>query len=52
MGNNKRLTWEEIEKLEPDSEPLSAEELEQLSDSDSGERDYVPLEQVKRELGL
>ncbi|MHB1683069.1 MAG: hypothetical protein ACYCYO_09680 [Bacilli bacterium] len=41
-------TWDEIDALEPDDEPITVEEQEQLSDS-SG---YLPWEDVKRELGL
>ncbi|UOF89645.1 hypothetical protein LSG31_17430 [Fodinisporobacter ferrooxydans] len=40
--------WEEIDRQEPDDEPLSEEELRQLS-SDEG---YVSGEDAKREFGL
>lgn len=43
-----RLTWDEIDQLEPDEEPLSEDARRQLS-SDSG---YVSGEDVKREFGL
>lgn len=41
-------TWDEIDALEPDYEPITVEEQEQLSDSGG----YLPWEDVKRELGL
>lgn len=41
-------TWDEIDALEPDHEPITVEEQEQLSDSGG----YLPWEDVKRELGL
>lgn len=40
--------WDEIKNREPDDEPLSEEELEQLK----GEKDYTPWEKVKNEFQL
>lgn len=40
--------YHEIDKREPDDIPLSAEEKEQMS----GKRNFVSLEDAKRELGL
>ncbi|WP_223070440.1 hypothetical protein [Paenibacillus caui] len=42
------LSWEEIDRQEPDEEPLTEEELRQLK-SDAG---YVSGEVAKREFGL
>lgn len=44
----KPLGWEEIDRQEPDDEPLTEEELRQLN-SDAG---YVSGEEAKREFGL
>ncbi|MBA9088765.1 hypothetical protein D3C76_803490 [compost metagenome] len=44
--NNKG--WDEINKLEPDSEPLSNDELRQLKAS----TEFVSGEDAKREFGL
>ncbi|TCP62155.1 hypothetical protein [Baia soyae] len=41
-------SWEEIDKMEPDDEPLSEEEIRQLK-SKAG---YVTGEEAKREFGL
>ncbi|MFY0545672.1 hypothetical protein [Brevibacillus sp. H7] len=43
-----RPDWQEIEKMEPDAEPLTEEELRQMK-SDAG---YVTGEDAKREFGL
>ncbi|UOF89853.1 hypothetical protein LSG31_18555 [Fodinisporobacter ferrooxydans] len=40
--------WRKIEESEPDDEPLTEEEKQQLSSED----EYVDWEQAKRELGL
>lgn len=42
------LTWDEIEKLEPDNKPLSEEEKRQLTSP----REYITGEEAKREFGL
>ena len=47
-SERKLLSWEEIDRQEPDDEPLSEEELRQLK-SDAG---YVSGEDAKREFGL
>ena len=47
-SERKLLSWEEIDRQEPDDEPLSEEELRQLK-SDAG---YVSGEEAKREFGL
>jgi hypothetical protein len=46
--NGRGLTWEEIEKLEPDHEPLSDEEKQQLA----APREYISLDQAIDEYGL
>ncbi|TVY06916.1 hypothetical protein [Paenibacillus cremeus] len=46
--DQKRPTWEEIDQLEPDDEPLTEEELRQLN----SDPEYMTEEDVKRELGL
>ncbi|CAM3677570.1 hypothetical protein EDM52_23195 [Brevibacillus invocatus] len=43
-----RPDWKEIDKMEPDAEPLTEEELRQMK-SDAG---YVTGEDAKREFGL
>ncbi|MNW46761.1 hypothetical protein D3C74_240730 [compost metagenome] len=45
-ANNKG--WDEINKLEPDNEPLTADELKQLKTS----TEFVSGEEAKREFGL
>lgn len=40
--------WEKFDKVEPDNEPLSKQELEQLN----SEEGYVSGEDGKREFGL
>jgi hypothetical protein len=47
-SERKPLGWEEIDRQEPDDEPLTEEELRQLK-SDAG---YVSGEEAKREFGL
>ncbi|PKM41928.1 MAG: hypothetical protein CVV03_11090 [Firmicutes bacterium HGW-Firmicutes-8] len=47
-SEKKPAGWAEIDKAEPDDEPLSEEELRQLN-SDAG---YVTGEEAKREFGL
>lgn len=47
-SERKLLNWEEMDRQEPDDEPLSEEELRQLK-SDAG---YVSGEDAKREFGL
>lgn len=47
-SERKPLSWEEIDRQEPDDEPLTEEELRQLK-SDGG---YVSGEDAKREFGL
>jgi hypothetical protein len=44
----KPLTWEEIAKLPPDTEPLSEEEKRQLD----APREYVALGEIKREYEI
>ncbi len=46
--SDRQLTWDEIDQLEPDDEPLSEDALRQLN-SDSG---YVSGEEAKREFRL
>ncbi|MED0675268.1 hypothetical protein ABEV55_14700 [Aneurinibacillus thermoaerophilus] len=43
-----RPNWTEIDKMEPDTEPLTEEEIRQMK-SDAG---YVTGEEAKREFGL
>lgn len=47
-SEKKHASWDEINKLEPDHEPLSEEETRQLK-SNSG---YISGEEAKREFGL
>lgn len=47
-SERKLRSWEDIDKQEPDSEPLTEEELRQLK-SDAG---YVSGEDIKRGFGL
>ena len=47
-SNHKSLSWDEIDKLQPDDEPLSQEALQQLN-STAG---YVSGEAAKREFRL
>lgn len=47
-SEGKPLSWEEIDRQEPDDEPLSEEELRQLK-SDTG---YISGEEAKVEFGL
>ena len=46
--NGRGLTWEEIEKLQPDNEPLSEEVLRQLHSAD----EYITGREAKHEFGL
>lgn len=45
----RRKTWEEIKAGEPDDEPLTEDELNQLHESDG---EYVTWEEAKDKLGL
>ena len=47
-SKKKSEDWEKIDKAEPDHEPLSKQELEQLN----SEEGYVSGEEGKREFGL
>ena len=46
--NKKPKSWQKIDELENDSDPLTAEELEQLESEDG----YISGEDAKREFGL
>ncbi|WP_286883349.1 hypothetical protein [Aneurinibacillus sp. UBA3580] len=47
-AKKKTTSWDEIDKEEPDDEPLTEEEIRQLN-SDEG---YIAGEDAKREFGL
>jgi hypothetical protein len=47
-SKRKPTDWEKIDRAEPDDEPLSKQELEQLN----SEEGYVSGEEAKREFGL